>query len=444
MSLSTFDKLAIGAFTCMYTATAIAMARSLITKKEEEKNAFKPVPKEDEEDAKVPLERADSLLNEERKADITNHVYQVESFLKDDSNIDNPNPMVVADPNKIKSGRFLTYKSCIPSGAFTIEGRQYRSEKELLEAPRYKKAGPKTHLYYDPSKVKAAIVTCGGVCPGENAVIREVVMMLHYGYGVREIYGVKYGFEGFYKRNAEGEDCYVKLVPELLPTLKRAPKDIIPVKDLHNKGGTVLGGSRGGFDAEKIAHELITRGINQVYAIGGDGTHCGLLSLSKVLKKKGVKITLIGIPKAIDNDMPIVDKTFGFDSAVEVAMWAIQCADVEANSAEYGVGIVKVKGVYAGHIAMHAALANRDVNVCLIPESPFDCYGQKGLLEYVISRLKKRNHCVIVVSEGAASAMRDVKLTSTENDASGSPIPGVFFTKTKLNRILENSYEMKL
>ena len=124
--------------------------------------------------------------------------------------------------------------------------------------------------------------------------------------------------------------------------------------------------------------------------------------------------------------MPIIDKTFGFDTAVEVAMWAIQCADVEANSAEYGVGLVKVMGRYAGHIAMHASLANRDVNVCLIPENPFDVYGPKGLFEYVMKRLTERKHCVIVVAEGAGAAMRDVKLGhSAVKDASGNIIPPV-------------------
>ena len=428
MDLSTFDKIVIGAFASVCAATMYGCAKSYFGSDKPPGVKVAEVLKEEEEEImKIPLERKESLRSEERKADAQNRVVEVENFMKDTNSQEIPNPMVVGEAEKIRSGRFLTYKSCIPTGAFTIAGRQYRSEKELLEAPRYKKAGPKAHLYYDPNKVKAAIVTCGGICPGENVVVRELVMMLWYGYGVREIYGVKYGYEGFWKMTSDG-DCYVKLMPDLPPNLKGIPKNIIGVKDLHNKGGTVLATSRGGFDAEKIVEALQTRGINQVYAVGGDGTHRGLLALSKLLKQRKIEISLIGVPKTIDNDMPILDKTFGFDTAVEVAMWAIQCADIEANSSEYGVGLVKVMGRYAGHIAMHASLANRDVNVCLIPESPFDIYGPKGLLEYVMKRVKERHHCVIVIAEGVGAAIRDVQLeNSGKKDASGNIIPPVHF-----------------
>ena len=192
-----------------------------------------------------------------------------------------------------------------------------------------------------------------------------------YGYKVHDIYGIKYGYEGFWKKSQDG-DCYVKLIPELKKNEKLLDKHTIVVKDIHTLGGTILGSSRGGFDGEKIANAVLERGINQIYAIGGDGTHRGLLNLSKIFKKKKIEVTLVGIPKTIDNDIDIIDKTFGFDTAVEIGMWAIHCADVEANSAEYGVGLVKLMGRHAGHIAMHASLANRDVNICLIPESPFD------------------------------------------------------------------------
>jgi 6-phosphofructokinase 1 len=295
-----------------------------------------------------------------------------------------------------------------------------------MNSQRYKKAGPKTHLYYDANNTTVAIVTCGGLCPGENVVVRELVMMLWYGYGVKEIYGVKYGYEGFYKTVEDGKDCFVKLVPELPMNIQAVPTGVIPVKDIHNLGGTILGTSRGGFDAEKIACGMVKHKINQVYAIGGDGTHRGLLALSNYLKKKKIEISLIGIPKTIDNDMPLLDKSFGFDTAVEVAMWAIQCADVEANCAEYGIGLVKVMGRSAGHIAMHASLANRDVNICLIPEFEFDVYGPKGLFEFVIKRVKDRHHCVIVAAEGAAAGMRDVQLgEEVKRDPSGNIIPEV-------------------
>ena len=363
------------------------------------------------------------------QADIDNRIIEVETFCRADETEEIVNPMVRANGGGIRSvGGFLPEDSCIPAGTFTLKDRQYLSEAKLMEAQRYKKAGPKKRLYYDPSTVKAAIVTCGGLCPGENAVIREVVMMLWYGYKVRNIVGIKYGFEGFYKQTEDGEDCYVTLMPDFPPNLSEVPKKILAVKDIHNLGGTILASSRGRFDGVRIAESLEKRGINQVYAIGGDGTHRGLLALSTILKERKSKITLIGIPKTIDNDMPLLDKTFGFDSAVEVGMWAIQCVDVEANCAEYGVGLVKLMGRYAGHIAMHASLANRDVNVCLIPEFPFDVYGPKGVFEYVMSRLRERHHCVIVVSEGAATGMRDVKLQEKNlKDPSGNIIPAVRF-----------------
>lgn len=374
---------------------------------------------------RLPLSRSNSLRNIERNADFSNSVEEVQSFLKDESNSEFPNPMVIEDEKEFHSECFLTTKSCIPLGAFTVAGKDFRSIKDLINAPRYKKAGPKTHLYYDPKKVKPVIVTCGGVCPGLNVVIREIVMMLCHGYKVEEVLGVKYGFEGFWKQTSDG-DCYVRLVPGRKREFNPRDKSIIVVEDLHTRGGTILGTSRGGFDGEKIADAIQAKGINQIYAIGGDGTHRGLLRLSKIFRQRGIEVSLIGVPKTIDNDLAIIDKTFGFDTAVEIGSWAIHCADVEANSAEYGVGLVKLMGRHAGHIAMHASLASRDVNICLIPESPFDLYGPKGLLEYIVKRLKERHHCVIVVAEGAGAAVHDSNLDSLKTkDPSGNILPPV-------------------
>ena len=423
MEASTTKKVAVGVVAAACACAVAAYGLHCITKNPKKKDID-----EDENESKdlVPLSRSSSLRNAERTADIQNHVEDVDSFLKDVDNSEYENPMVVEDAKRIRSGSFLTIKSCIPTGAFTISGQQYHSEYDLLTVPRYKKAGPKSHLYYDTTKVRAAIVTCGGICPGLNVVIRELVMMLWHGYKVHDIYGIKYGYEGFWKKSQDG-DCYVKLIPELKKNEKLLDKHTIVVKDIHTLGGTILGSSRGGFDGEKIANAVLERGINQIYAIGGDGTHRGLLNLSKIFKKKKIEVTLVGIPKTIDNDIDIIDKTFGFDTAVEIGMWAIHCADVEANSAEYGVGLVKLMGRHAGHIAMHASLANRDVNICLIPESPFDVYGPKGLLEYVTKRVKERHHCVIVAAEGAGAAVRDTNPHSgSTKDPSGNIVPPVY------------------
>lgn len=435
MDSSTVKKIVIGATAaaCVCAATAYGVYKM---QKEPEKTETE---EEEKRPRKLPrLSRSGSLRNEELQADISNRVEWVESFLKDVHKSEFANPMVVQNDAQFRSERFLTAKSCIPTGAFTIGGQQFRSIETLLEAPRYKKAGPKTHLYYDPRKVKAVIVTCGGVCPGLNVVIRELVMMLCHGYKVQEVYGVKYGFEGFWKNTSDG-DCYVKFIPELRRESDRLDKKTIVVKDLHTLGGTVLGTSRGGFDGEKIADAVQARGINQIYAIGGDGTHRGLLTLSKIFRQRNIEVSLIGIPKTIDNDIVVIDKTFGFDTAVEIGMWAIHCADVEANSAEYGVGLVKLMGRHAGHIAMHASLANRDVNICLIPESPFDVYGPKGLLEYVMKRVKERHHCVIVIAEGAGAAVRDATPDrASVKDASGNVLPPVIsHLSLGYNKILE-------
>eukprot|EP00826_Nyctotherus_ovalis_P065531 TRINITY_DN9636_c0_g1_i15.p1 TRINITY_DN9636_c0_g1~~TRINITY_DN9636_c0_g1_i15.p1 ORF type:complete len:439 (+),score=98.41 TRINITY_DN9636_c0_g1_i15:181-1497(+) len=414
--------LIVGATMCACAATAYGVYHWSLNKdaQQEERDPMEELKRS----VREPRRRV-TLRYTELRLDIENRVKQVDTFMKDINNKEFPNPMVVKNREEIRSGTFLTSKSCIPIQAFTVPGDTFESEAQLLGAPRYKKAGPRTHLYYNPKNVKAAIVTCGGICPGVNVVIREIVMMLWYGYKVREIYGVKYGFKGFWAKTAS-ESCYVRLVPGIAENEQVHGANIIPVADLHTLGGTVLGTSRGEFDAEKIVEELQARGINQVYAIGGAGTHKGLLVLSKLLKKKKTEISLIGVPKTIDNDIQIIDRTFGFDTAVEIAMWAIHCADVEANSAEYGVGLVKVMGRYAGHIAMHAALANRDVNICLIPESPFDVYGEKGLFEYIMKRLKERHHCVIVMSEGVGAAVRDVVLKKSKaKDASGNLIPPV-------------------
>ena len=234
-------------------------------------------------------------------------------------------------------------------------------------------------------------MSCGGLCPGINVVIRELVWALRYNYGVAEIYGIKWGFYGFTKKN-----CWVKLEPE-------------DIKEIHLLGGTVLGTSRSGFDGELIAKELISRNINMVFFIGGDGTHRGIKSLSDIFKKKKKKIILVGIPKSIDNDMPIIDKSFGLESAIQESVRTIRSANVEANCNLNGIGLVKLFGRSSGFVAMLSTLAARDVNICLIPEIPFNLYGENGLLDFIFQRIQVKEHCVIVVSDGARFSVKDYK-----------------------------------
>lgn len=266
-------------------------------------------------------------------------------------------------------------------------------------------AGPRLHIALDPSEVNVMIVTCGGLCPGLNVVVRELVLSLWYNYGVRNIFGIKWGYGGIYK-----EECWIKL-------------DSSIVKDIHTLGGTILGTSRGGFDADKICNTLEKKKINMIFSIGGDGTHRGILALCQEIKNRKLKIVVAGIPKTIDNDIPLIDRSFGFVSSIEQAVKVVQCANVEATCVENGVGLVKLFGRSCGFIALDTTLASRDVNICLIPEAKFDLYGDKGFLKFLMKRLKEKSHCVVVVAEGSASAIQDLDVSETgRTDNSGNPI----------------------
>lgn len=275
-------------------------------------------------------------------------------------------------------------------------------KRDTPRGVHFRRAGPREKVYFKSEEVCACIVTCGGLCPGINTVIREIVYGLNYMYGVDNILGIEGGYRGFYSKN----------------TMKLTPK---VVNDIHKRGGTFLRTSRGGHDTNKIVDNIQDRGINQVYIIGGDGTQKGAALIYKEVEKRGLQVAVAGIPKTIDNDIAVIDKSFGFDTAVEEAQRAINAAHVEVDSVENGVGIVKLMGRYSGFIAMHATLANRDVDCCLIPESPFYLEGQGGLFEFIEQRLKENGHMVIVLAEGAgqeyvAQSMRAVD----DKDASGN------------------------
>ncbi|KAG0577167.1 hypothetical protein KC19_5G135900 [Ceratodon purpureus] len=267
----------------------------------------------------------------------------------------------------------------------------------------FRRAGPRQKIYFKPENVRACIVTCGGLCPGINTVIREIVCGLWTQYGVREIFGIEGGYKGFYSRNT------ISLNPKV-------------VSDIHKRGGTILKCSRGGHDTQKIVDAIQDREFDQIYIIGGDGTHKGANVIHEECKKRGLKVAVACIPKTIDNDVDIIDKSFGFDTAVEEAQRAINAAHVEAQSAHNGIGLVKLMGRYSGYIAMYATLASRDVDCCLIPEVPFYLHGPGGLIEYVRSRVRENGHMVIVVAEGAGQELLAESMGSlhNHNDASGN------------------------
>jgi 6-phosphofructokinase 1 len=239
-------------------------------------------------------------------------------------------------------------------------------------------AGPRNKIYFDPKKLKCAIVTCGGLCPGLNDVIRGVVMALYHMYGVRNILGIRYGYEGFIPRY--GHDL-LELSPD-------------KVDGIHDIGGTILGSSRGHQEIGDIVDAIERLNLGILFTIGGDGTLRAAESIDQEMRRRQLKCAVAGIPKTIDNDIRLAARSFGFETAVEEATKAIGSAHVEARGAPNGVGLVKLMGRHAGFIAATAALAQPDVNVVLVPELDFDLEGGKGLFGHLRERLEKRGHAV--------------------------------------------------
>lgn len=254
-----------------------------------------------------------------------------------------------------------------------------------VKIPAFEKAGPRKHLYFEPGKTISAIVTCGGLCPGLNSVIRGIVMMSYYRYNNQINYGIKYGYEGFIKES--GHDVML-LTPEA-------------VENIHTRGGTILGSSRGSQDTVKIVDRLEELNVKILYTIGGDGTLRGALDLSREIERRGLKIAVVGIPKTIDNDVNFIDKSFGVETAFSEACESIYSAHTEAKASVNGIGIVKVMGRESGFIAANATLATNEVNFCIIPEVELEMEGEHGFLKVLEKRLLRRKHAVIVVAEGA-------------------------------------------
>ena len=251
--------------------------------------------------------------------------------------------------------------------------------------PSFEVAGPRRKIFFDPSKIRCALVTCGGLCPGLNDIIRSVVLELYHRYGVKRIYGIKYGLQGF--------------IPEYgHDVMELGPEVVVRILD---RGGSILGSSRGPQDVEAIVDSLERMNIGILFMIGGDGTLMAATRISEAITARNLKISVIGIPKTIDNDVYLVARSFGFDTAVEIATQAIRGAHNEAEGYPYGIGLIKLMGRHSGFLAATAALAQQDANFVLIPEVDFDLDGPNGLLAHLEERLTKRKHAVIVVAEGA-------------------------------------------
>ena len=268
-----------------------------------------------------------------------------------------------------------------------------KAVKKGNKLPSFELAGPREKIYFDPSKLRCALVACGGLCPGLNGIIRSVVLELYYGYGVRNIYGIQYGLQGFISKY--GHDI-LSLTPDV-------------VRNIIREGGSFLGSSRGPQDIEEIVDCLERMNIGALFMLGGDGTLMAATKIVDVISKRGLKISVIGIPKTIDNDIFMVSKSFGFDTAVDVATQSIRAAHNEANGFPNGIGLIKLMGRHSGFIAATSSLAQQDVNFVLVPEVDIDLHGPGGFLSALEKRLELRGHAVIVVAEGAGQSLFEDK-----------------------------------
>lgn len=314
----------------------------------------------------------------------------------------------MADKFDIKTLGTANFDSTAETALFVEDGERVlvdatvSSCKDCRHSPAsLEKAGPRKKVFFASGAVRAGIVTCGGLCPGLNDVIRALVMVLWYRYGVRDIVGIRYGFEG------------------LAPGVGRTPVELSPevVADIHRNGGTVLGTSRGAQDPAGMVEFLVKNRINMLFTVGGDGTQRGALAIAQEIERRRLPISIVGIPKTIDNDVAFTERSFGFETAVAESQNAIDCAHMEAKGVLNGVGLVKLMGRESGFVAAYATLASSDVNLVLVPESPF---SPGKVMTFLHDRLARKAHAVIVVAEGAGQDL----VASRGVDASGNRTPG--------------------
>ena len=296
----------------------------------------------------------------------------------------------------------------------------YKDSPEKL--PMFEMAGPRRKIFFDPETLNCGIVTCGGLCPGLNDVIRTITLSLIWQYGVKNVFGFRYGYAGL---SSKAPEPPFQLTPEL-------------VDEIHLKGGDILSSSRGPQDTDEMVDTLLKYRIGLLFVIGGDGTLHGAGELVRTIRERRQSISVIGIPKTIDNDICGIDTSFGFSTAVEAARLAINSAHAEAKGAWNGVGLVKLMGRDSGFIAAYATLANSDVNFCLIPEAPLVLEGENGFLRALEKRLDRKHHAVIVAAEGAGQSLTHREGCGT--DASGNILLGDIglLLKQKIKKYFQN------
>lgn len=270
---------------------------------------------------------------------------------------------------------------------------------------RYLRAGPREKLYFDPATVVPAVVTCGGLCPGLNNVIRAITLML-LEYGVPSVWGIRNGYLGICDKSA-----WTELTRENVHTI-------------HQSGGSFLVSNRGNDPVDKMVDSLIKRGVNMLYIVGGDGTHRGAAAMEEEFIKRRYECAIVGIPKTIDNDIPMIDNSFGFGTAVSEAVRAIQAAFVESTGAPRCIGLVKLMGRRSGFVTLYAVCSSALVDVALLPEMDISL---PKLVRHIKHLIDTKGHCVVVVAEGCGGTL--MQADPTKKDAGGNiklPDVGVF------------------
>ncbi|MEA2068664.1 MAG: ATP-dependent 6-phosphofructokinase [Verrucomicrobiota bacterium] len=277
--------------------------------------------------------------------------------------------------------------------------KDFSNLQSIDDIEYFELAGPREKLFFNPGKTTVGIVTCGGLCPGLNDVIRALTFCCLESYGVKRVLGFKYGYEGLVAKHYH--------YPIELTTDN--------TDEIHEKGGTILKSSRGAQDTNEIIDTLVHYGVDILFTIGGDGTQRGARDVVEGVKKRNLPIAVVGIPKTIDNDVSLIQRSFGFETAVEATWDIITNAHSEAKAYRNGVGLVRLMGRESGWIAASAALANSNVNFCLVPEVPFELHGPNGFLAHLKARLQNKEHAVVVVAEGAGQELFDEQLGTNKS-----------------------------